>query len=166
MRISMLLPQNEDKGMPRVETALLIALIALALPASAAERRTPPACSAIAFRPIPSGATDGVENAGLYRSRFGQMEVKADVKNGAATNYFVEIDGKRPAPVAPQNLPKEVDACAKLKRLSAPAKAEAPCLGDRLTVLTSHVGDKRYYLLYGHEGRGPGAWHFCAAGAA
>ncbi|MGH7088588.1 MAG: hypothetical protein ACREFQ_06780 [Stellaceae bacterium] len=152
--------------MPRVETAVLIALIALVLPASAAERRAPPACSAIAFRPIPSGATDGVENAGLYRSRFGQMEVKADVQNGVAKNYFVEIDGKRPTPVAPQDLPKEVAACAKLKRLSAPVKTETPCLGDRLTVLTSHIGDKRYYLLYGHQGRGAGGWHFCAAGAA
>jgi hypothetical protein len=153
--------------MPRVETAVAALLIALlALPAAAAQKREPPACSAIAFRPLPSGLTDGVQNAGLYKSRFGRIEVKANVKDGHAWSYFVEIDGKTPAPVAADALPKDVAVCAKLKRMSAPGKPEEPCMGDRLTVLTSHSGGKRYYLLYGHEGRGAGAWRFCSAGTA
>jgi hypothetical protein len=151
--------------MPRVEFAAVAALAALiSFSAAAAEKREPPACSAIAFRPISSGMNDGVQNAGLYKSRFGRIEVKANVKGGEAQGYFVEINGKPPTAVAGQDLPKNVAECAKVKRLSAPGKAEDPCMGDRLTVLTSHSGDKRYYLLYGHEGRGTGAWHFCSAG--
>jgi len=156
--------------MPKLEAALAAALAALltlpvALTASA-QTKEPPACSAIAFRPLPSGLSDGVQNAGLYHSRFGRMEVKANVKNGQPQGYFVEIDGKPPVKVAAQDLPKDVAACAKLKRMSAPGKGEDPCMGDRLTVLTSHSGDKRYYLLYGHEGHGAEAWHFCSAGTA
>jgi hypothetical protein len=153
--------------MPKVELAVAAVLLALvSLPLAAAEKREAPACSAIAFRPISSGLTDGVQDAGLYKSRFGRMEVKANVKGGTAQGYFVEIDGKPPATVAAQDLPGDVATCAKVKRLSAPGKAEEPCTGDRLTVLTSHSGDKRYYLLYGHEGHGAGAWHFCSAGTA
>jgi hypothetical protein len=145
--------------------ALLGALVSvpLALQASA-QPKEPPACSAIAFRPLPSGLSDGVQNAGLYHSRFGRMEVKANVKNGQPQGYFVEIDGKPPQKVAAQDLPSDVAACAKVKRMSAPGNGEDPCTGDRLTVLTSHSGDKRYYLLYGHEGHGAEAWHFCSAG--
>jgi len=153
--------------MPRVEFALAAALVALvSLSTAAAEKKDPPACSAIAFHPLAAGAGDGVQDAGLYKSRFGRMEVKANVKGGTAQGYFVEINGKPPAAVAAQDLPSDVAACAKLKRMGAPGQPEEPCMGDRLTVLTSHSGDKRYYLLYGHEGRGGGAWHFCSAGTA
>jgi hypothetical protein len=151
--------------MPRVEFAVAAVLAALvSFPAAAAETREPPACSAIAFRPIASGLNDGVQTAGLYKSRFGRIEVKANVKGGTAQGYFVEINGKPPTQVAAPDLPKNVADCAKLKRLATPGKAEEPCVGDRLTVLTSHSGDKRYYLLFGHEGRGAEAWHFCSAG--
>ncbi len=147
--------------------AVVVGLLSLPLGlAAAADTKAAPTCSAIAFRPLPSGLNDGVQNAGLYHSRFGRMEVKANVKNGAPQGYFVEIDGKPPAKVAAQDLPQDVAACAKLKRMGMPAKGEDPCTGDRLTVLTSHSGDKRYYLLYGHEGHGTEAWHFCSAGAA
>lgn len=152
--------------MLRVEIAAAGLLVALAASAFAAEKREPPSCSAIAFRPIASGLSDGVQDAGLYKSRFGKIEVKANVKGGAAESYFVEINGKPPLAVAGQDLPSDVTACAKLKRMSAPSMAMAPCVGDRLTVLTSHSGDKRYYLLYGHQGRGSEAWHFCSAGTA
>lgn len=153
--------------MPRIEIAAAAALVALlVLPAAAAEKRAPPACSAIAFRPVPAGMGDGVQDAGLYKSRFGRMELKANVKGGATQGYFVEIDGKPLTAVAGQDLPSEVKACAAVKRMSAPANPEEPCSGDRLTVLTSHSGDKRYYLLYGHAGRGAEAWHFCSAGTA
>ena len=140
--------------------ACLLSLPLLA-PASAAERE-PPACAAIAFRPVPSGLTDGEQDAGLYKSRFGRIEVKASVKSGEAQNYFVEINGKQLEPVKGA-LPKALATCAKMKRLSTPAKAAAACTGDRLTVLISHVGDKRYILLYGHSA---GAWQFCSAGIA
>jgi hypothetical protein len=146
--------------------AVLGAALLLQLPAaSAADKREPPSCSAIAFRPIPPGSSDGVQDAGLYHSRFVRIEVKASVKGGQP-DYFVEINGKKPTSVAARDLPKDVAACAKLKRMSAPGAAAVPCTGDRLTVLTSHSGDERYYLLYGHEGKGPDGWRFCSAGTA
>jgi hypothetical protein len=153
--------------MPKVEFAVAAALLAIvSVSSAAAEKHEAPTCSAIAFRPIAAGLNDGVQNAGLYKSRFGRIEVKANVKGGAAESYFVEINGKPPKEVAGSDLPKAVGECAMLKRLSAPGKPATPCTGDRLTVLTSHVGENRYYLLYGHEGRGTGSWHFCSAGTA
>ncbi|HUB96787.1 MAG TPA: hypothetical protein VL993_12770 [Stellaceae bacterium] len=150
--------------MPRFLTAAALAAFALAtLPALAAEKKEPPSCAAIAFRPVASGLTDGVQDAGLYKSRFGRIEVKANVKGGASQGYFVEIDGKPLDKVSTPDLPPGTAACAKVKRLSAPTNALDPCTGDRLTVLITHGGDKRYFLLYGHTG---GSWRFCSAGAA
>ena len=135
--------------------------------AAAADTKAAPTCSAIAFRPLPSGLNDGVQNAGLYHSRFGRMEVKANVKNGTPEGYFVEIDGKPPVkvggagPAAGRRRLRQAEAHERTRR-----RARTRCSGDRLTVLTSHSGDKRYYLLYAHEGRGAEAWHFCSAGTA
>ena len=128
---------------------------------SAAAEKQPPACAAIAFRPVPSGQSDGEVDAGLYKSRFGRIEVKATVKSGEAQNYFVEVNGKKLAPAG--TLPKSVESCAKAKRLPAPAKAAQACTGERLTVLVDHSGTHRYMLLYAHTGEG---WRFCSAGIA
>ncbi|HUZ73199.1 MAG TPA: hypothetical protein VMU87_09445 [Stellaceae bacterium] len=144
-----------------IEAAAAVALIGLtALPAAAAERREPPSCAAIRFRPIPSGLSDGVQDAGIYKSRFGRIDVKANVKAGAAQSYFVEINGTKLA--ARAVLPKAAATCAKVKRLSAPGKPLEPCSGDALTVLITHSGDKRYFLLYAHSGR---TWRYCSGGA-
>jgi hypothetical protein len=150
--------------MQRIGWAAVAAVAALgAYSAAAADKREPPSCAAIAFRPVPSGLSDGVQDAGLYKSRFGRIELKANVKGGAAESYFVEINGKPLAAVPAANVPKEAAACAKVKRLSAPGKPLDPCSGDRLTVLITHHADKRYFLLYGHSG---GTWHYCSAGTA
>jgi hypothetical protein len=150
--------------MPKFEMFAALAWVALsALPAAAADKKEPPSCAAIAFRPVASGLTDGVQDAGLYKSRFGRIEVKAAVKDGASQGYFVEIDGKPLNKVAIPDLPPDAASCAKVKRLAAPAAALDPCTGDRLTVLITHGGDKRYFLLYGHSG---GSWRFCSAGTA
>jgi len=125
--------------------------------------REPPSCAAIAFRPVPAGLSDGVQDAGLYKSRFGRIEVKANVKNGAAQSYFVVINGKRLTATAVSKLPKVAVACAKVKRLAAPTKPLDPCTGDRLTVLITHVKDERFFLLYAHAAKG---WHYCSAGTA
>jgi len=150
--------------MSRIAIAAAAGLaVVLALPAAAADKREPPACAAIAFRPVSSGMTDGVQDAGLYKSRFGRIEVKATVKGGTVQGYFVEINGKPLNTVAAQDLPKAAEMCAKVKRLALPGKAVEPCTGDRLTVLITHGEDKRYFLLYGHSG---GNWQFCNAGGA
>jgi len=122
----------------------------------------PPACAAIAFRPNLSSAGEGDQDAGLYKSRFGRIEVKATVKAGGVENYYVRINGKALGPVAGA-LPKSIETCAKAKRLTAPADAEATCTGDRVAVLIDHVGAQRYVLLYAHRA---GVWRFCSAGLA
>jgi len=150
--------------MPKIliAAAILLGLMA-AQQAAAADKKEPPSCSAITFRPVPSGMTDGVTDAGLYKSRFGRIEVKTTVKDGTAQDYFVEINGKPLDKVAAKDLPKDIEACAKLKRMSAPAASADACTGDRFTVLITHNGEKRFFLLYGHAG---GNWKFCRAGTA
>jgi hypothetical protein len=123
--------------------------------------KEPPSCAAITFRPVPSGLSDGEQNAGRYKSHFVRIDVQASVKNGEAQTYYVEVNGKRP-PALAEALPKAVETCAKAKRLGAVGTAPDRCIGDKLAVLIDHIADKRYVLLYAHRG---GDWHFCSAGA-
>ncbi len=125
----------------------------------AASLNTPPNCSAIAFRPILARSGDGDQDAGLYKSRYGRIEVKATVKDGVTQNYFVEINGKPLG--AAGALPPSIALCAKAKRLPPPGTANVACKGDQLQVMNVHNGDDRYVLLYAHRA---GAWHFCSAG--
>lgn len=127
-----------------------------------AAEKAAPACASIAFHPVPAGLTDGQQDAGLYKSRFGRIEVKTNVKGGEAQGYFVEINGK-PLGRVPGTLPASVVGCAKLKGLSAPSHPFQPCVGDRLVVLIGHNADDRYILLYG---RSAGVSRFCSAGLA
>ena len=128
---------------------------------AATAAKGPPACSAIHFRPIAPGMADGVETAGLYRSRFiGLLEVKANVKGGQPESYYVTVNDK-PLGEA-RSLPKSAASCASSKHLPAPGAPAGACTGDRLTVLIDHGGDKRYVLLYARQGA---SWQFCSAGA-
>ena len=123
--------------------------------------KTPPACSAIAFRPVASGMTDGEQDAGLYKSRFGRIVLKATVKTGEAQDYYVEIDGKQPA--AEATPPASLATCAKAKKLPAPAAASGACTGDGFKVIVDHAGKNRLVALYARKGKD---WHFCRAGSA
>jgi hypothetical protein len=140
--------------------AVLAALTAIHGGQSLAAAKEPPACAALTFRPVPSGLSDGEQNAGLYKSRFGRIEVMAKVRNGEAETYYVEVNGKPPAPVKGA-LPASVATCAKAKRMGAVGTPPEHCLGDKLAVLIDHTGDERYVLLYAHHGS---EWHFCSAG--
>jgi hypothetical protein len=146
-----------------VGAVCVAALLAVGLSSREAVSATqPPNCAAIAFRPILSRSGDGQQDAGLYKSRFGRIELKAQVKDGVTTKYFVEINGKALNAIAGE-LPDSIAACAKAKRLSAPTNPDASCTGDQLTVMVDHTSDQRYVLLYVHRA---GAWHFCSAGIA
>ena len=129
---------------------------------AAAADKQPPSCAAVTFRPVPAGTSDGEQDAGLYRSRFGRIEVKATVRNGKAVNYFVAVNGERPPPVAGA-VPKNIESCARLKRLGPVGAPPKACIGDRLAVLIGHSGEQRYVLLYAHRN---GEWRFCSAGKA
>ena len=85
---------------------------ALCLPALAATAATkppiqqaPPACAAITFRPLPSGMTDGEQQAGTYKSRYARLALHAQVKQGEPVDYFVLAGGKRLA-AAPASQPE------------------------------------------------------------
>jgi hypothetical protein len=128
--------------------------------ASAADNKPPPACAALTFRPVTPGLTDGEQDAGLYKSRFGKIALKAEVRNGAPLNYFVEVNGKPPTTLMGA-LPESVAICAKAKRLGAVGDRPPACLGDRFAVLVDHTGEQRYILLYAHD---RDEWRFCSVG--
>jgi len=141
----------------------LIVLMGLAGPALAAPpQKTPPACAAIAFRPVASGMTDGDQDAGLYKSRFGRIVLKATVKTGEAQDYHVEVDGKQPSALTTP--PAGLASCAQAKKLPAPAAAASgACTGDGFKVIVDHAGKDRLVGLYARKGKD---WHFCRAGSA
>jgi hypothetical protein len=150
---------NSPLHLAAVAVVMVAGLATAGREGTAAPSSTPPNCSAIAFRPILARTGDGEQDAGLYKSRYGRIEVKATVKDGTAQNYFVEINGK---PLASASaLPNTIAFCAKAKRLPEPGTPDPACIGDQLQVLNVHNGDDRYVLLYAHRA---GAWHFCSAG--
>ena len=93
-----------------MQTTIIVAIgLALALaafPAEAATRapgKAAPACSAISFRPLPQGMPDGEQQAGMYKSRHGRLELRAEVKQGNPSDYYVTLcrQADRCRPVQP-----------------------------------------------------------------
>ena len=122
----------------------------------------PPTCSALTFRAVASGASDGEQQAGFYRSRYGTIALHADVKQGQPVDYFVLANGKRLAE-APPTLPAPAASCAAEKKLPKPTGAGAsPCTGQRFRVVLARGGDELLALLYGFDGL---TWHYCSIGA-
>jgi hypothetical protein len=140
-------------------TAAIIAAAAAGNAAAAAEKE-PPGCAALTFRPVPPGLTDGEQDAGLYKSRFGKIVLKAEVTDGKPRNYFVEVNGKPPTALSGA-LPPSIAQCAKAKRLGAVGEPPPTCVGDRFAVLVDHTGEQRYVLLFAHD---RGDWRFCSVG--
>src|SRR6516225_2557139 len=149
------------KGKITVATGLVFALTALSAPAATkAPGRAPPACAAITFRPLPPGMSDGEQQAGMYRSRNGRLELRAEVKQGAPVNYYVTTGGKHIA-AAPPSLPVAAASCAAAKKMPKPEAPASSCIGQHFTVVVAHAGEQRLALLYGQDS---GSWHFCSAG--
>jgi hypothetical protein len=141
--------------------------LALSLPALAATAATkppaqkaPPACAAITFRPLPSGMTDGEQQAGMYKSRHARLALHAQVKQGEPVDYFVLAGGKRLA-AASASLPETAASCAAAKKMPAPGAPASPCTGQRFTIVVAHSGNERLAMLYGLDGA---TWRFCNAG--
>src|SRR5215470_3417673 len=134
-------------------------------PADAATKaptqKAPPACAAITFRPLPSGTTDGEQQAGIYKSRHARLALHAQVKQGEPVDYFVVAGGKRLA-AAPANLPEAATNCAAAKKMPAPGASASSCTGQRFTLVVAHSGNERLAMLYGLDGS---TWRFCTAGA-
>ena len=147
-----------------VGTALAVIFAVTASPGWAAAKpaagKSAPSCAALAFRPVPAGTSDGEQPAGMYRSRFARLELRASVQNGAPANYYIVAGGTRLA--AAQGLPETAANCASLKKMPLPQAAADSCTGDRFTMVVAHAGDKRYAMLYAANGN---TWRFGNAGA-
>ena len=134
-------------------------------PAGAATKpptqKAPPPCAAITFRSLPSGMTDGEQQAGMYKSRHARLALHAQVKQGEPVDYFVVAGGKRLA-AAPASLPETATSCAATKKMPAPGVPASSCTGQRFTVVVAHSGNERVAMLYGLDGN---TWRFCTAGA-
>ncbi len=146
----------------RTVLALGLAAALLATPALAADKKGPPGCSAIDFRPIASGMPDGEQDSGLYKSRFGRIEMKASVKGGQAQDYQAMVNGKPLKAVA--TLPQAAIDCAATKKIPATVRSANPC-GDaaKLRVVVTQSGADKMIATYGLKGK---AWTLCKVGTA
>jgi hypothetical protein len=142
--------------------------LALSLPAVAAiaaskppAQKAPPACAAITFRPLPSGMTDGEQQAGMYKSRHARLALHAQVKQGEPIDYFVIAGGKRLA-AGPASLPEAATSCAAAKKMPPPGTPASSCTGQHFTVVVAHAGNERLAMLYALDGS---TWRFCTAGS-
>ena len=123
-------------------------------------QKAPPACAAITFRAVPSGMTDGEQQAGIYRSRHARLALHAQVKQGEPADYFVLAGGKRLA-ASPASLPEAAASCAAAKKMPAPGTPASSCTGQRFTLVIAHTGNERLAMLYGLDGS---TWRFCSSG--
>jgi len=135
----------------------VVAVCAIAVPAQAKE---PPACAAISFRTIAPGGPDGEQDAGLYKSRFGKIEIKTDVKGGQGTNYVMVLNGKRIE--GPANPPKLSESCLKSKHVKLPFARQpaGSCTGSRFRVVIDRSGGKAVAAFFGLQGED---WAYCSA---
>jgi len=144
-----------------VGLALSLHAVAAAAANKPPAQKAPPACAAITFRPLPSGMTDGEQQAGMYKSRHARLALHAEVKQGEPVDYFVVAGGKRLA-AGPASLPEAAASCAAAKKMPAPGTPASSCTGQRFTVVVAHAGNERLAMLYALDGS---AWRFCTAGS-
>ena len=144
-----------------VGLALSLPVVAAAAANKPPAQKAPPACAAITFRPLPSGMTDGEQQAGMYKSRHARLALHAQVKQGEPVDYFVVAGGKRLA-AGPASLPEAAASCAAAKKMPARGTPASSCTGQRFTVVVAHAGNERLAMLYALDGS---AWRFCTAGS-
>lgn len=129
-------------------------------PAEAANRKEPPACAAISFRPVAAGTPDGQQEAGMYKSRFGRIEIMADVKGGTASNYYMVVNGKRAESMPTPPAASETCLTSKSVKLPFEKQAQGACTGERFRVVIDRSGAKPMALFFGLRGN---AWAYCNA---
>ena len=144
-----------------VGLALSLHAVAAAAANKPPAQKAPPACAAITFRPLPSGMTDGEQQAGMYKSRHARLALHAEVKQGEPVDYFVVAGGKRLA-AGPASLPEAAASCAAAKKMPTPGTPASSCTGQRFTVVVAHAGNERLAMLYALDGS---TWRFCTAGS-
>ncbi|MBF0129072.1 MAG: hypothetical protein HQL33_03680 [Alphaproteobacteria bacterium] len=137
-------------------------LLVAAAPLAQAAAKKPPACAAISFRPLATGAlNEGDNRAGHYRSRFGSIDVIGGVKGGQVTGYRLEVNGKAVSPLK-GGVPKSAHACLNAKHVKTPPKPiDGACVGERFRVVIDSSGEKKTIMLFGLDGSD---WKLCEAG--
>lgn len=137
-----------------------VALPALVSPAAAADKR-PPACAAVNFRPVSGSPNDGTMDAGMYKSRFGRIVLRAEISGNQAKNYYVEVNGQRP-PALSGAVPAAANGCLNSKHVKTPApSAGDACTGERFRVVVATLPKQKLIMLYGLQGD---TWKQCSAG--
>ena len=127
------------------------------------EKKAPPACGAVSFRPLVPGLADGEQQSGHYRSRFGSVDIIAKVQGGQAIDYFMQFNGKKPEPFTAA-LPKSADGCLKSKSVKLPvAKADGACMGTRFRVVLDRSTQQPLAILFALQGDD---WKLCNAAKA
>lgn len=130
------------------------------LAGTAAAGETPPSCGAVNFRPVSGTPPDGTLDAGLYKSRFGKIVLRAEISGGQARNYYVELNGKRPEPLKGA-LPASVNKCLNAKHVKTPPpSAGESCTGQRFRVVLDRTAKQKYLMLFGLQGD---TWQLCSA---
>lgn len=127
----------------------------------AADKKKPPACAAISFRPLNEGMPDGEHMAGMYSSRFGRMELMGTVKGGKPVDYALLVKGK---PIEPLKgpVPKSVEPCLKAKNVKVPYQSAGDtCVGPRFRVVIDNSGERKLLMLFALSGD---EWRLCRAG--
>jgi len=123
----------------------------------------PPACGAVSFRPLPPGLSDGNQQSGLYRSRYGSIVLLAKVQSGQPTDYFMELNGKSPEPFTVA-VPKSAEGCLKSKSVKLPvAKSQGACVGTRFRVVLDRSTQQPLALLFALQGED---WKLCSTAKA
>ena len=152
-----------------VLAALMLAATAFLSPSTGmsaqktAEKKGPPACGAVSFRPLPPGMSDGEQQSGLYKSKFGSIVLMAKVQGGQPVDYFMQMNGKAPEPFT-ASLPKSADGCFKSKSVKLPvAKASGGCVGERFRVVIDRSTQQPIAVLFALQG---GDWKMCNAAKA
>lgn len=142
----------------------LLAVLSAGLPTSAwAADKKPPTCAAISFRPLAGDPTDGEMEAGLYKSRFGKIEIRTMVKGGRPGDYYMLVNGRPPAALNGE-IPKSAYACLNAKHVKTPPQSQAPtCTGSRFRVVIDSTGKDKLLMLFGLHG---GDWKLCKAATA
>ena len=151
----------------RIPAATLVCTLALAAPLlgapASAWAKEPPACAAISFRPVAPGTPDGEQEAGLYKSKFASIVLKATVQGGQATDYFMTLNGRKPDP-AGAAVPKSAEPCLQSKHVKLPVKTVGgACTGNRFRIVIDRAGESRTLMLFGLHGDD---WLLCSTAKA
>ena len=105
----------------------VVVALAAFVPAATAKgpAKAPPACSAITFRSLAAGMTDGEHEAGMYKSRYGRLELYGEVKQGPRSTITCSRAASASPPL-PAASPRRLSAVPRQRRCRSPRRPLRP----------------------------------------